>query len=127
MFYTRTMLLIGEAVNTRRVKLEGELKGERGLKSHYANLKANLLMERANLLLKRNIIKDYRIPFLEDGGCEKYLAKREDSCKLKLAKLEKQRKAAAEKEIRKTLKRAAEIPYGEIKTNPTTTVIEPKK
>lgn len=128
-FYTRTMLLIGEAVDARRTKLEDELKsGERGLKSHYANLKANLLMERANLLLKRNIINDYRIPFLENGGCKKYLANREASCKQKLAKLEEQRKAAAEKEIRKALKRAAEIPYGETKTNPTsTTVIEPKK
>ncbi|MBM9519212.1 hypothetical protein JWG39_05180 [Desulforhopalus vacuolatus] len=126
-FYTKTMLKIGDAIDARRKKLERELimEGER-LENNFNSRKAELLMKRANLLLKKSIINDYRIPFLEEGGCKKYLVKREASCKARLA----EQKRLREKKIRENaLKKVSE--YRETKTtrtNPTSTnIIKPEK
>lgn len=120
-YSTRTLESIGNSVGARREKLEQELKlREYKIKKQFDSRKAELLMQRTHFLLRRNIIKDYRIPFLEEGGCKKYLKNREASCKVKLAKLAKQKKLEAEKKIKKDLNSASKIPYGKkSKTNET--------
>ena len=124
-FYTMTMQKINNSVDARKIQLENELKrGSNQMRNSYETKKSQLLIQRANLLLKRNILKDYRIPLLEEGGCDNFLKNRYSSCQKKLTKQKSLRDKKLKEEANKL---RARMPIIEIKNPEKQSDTKPKK